>query len=452
MHLSRLTSLGLFVIVLIAAAPSRGQEQEQLGGKAELEGPFKKNYSHFVSLVMGAKAPSPADKEVIDVAARWYVHRFTWRAVAESPQELAKEFAKFQGEFDRELVGGVFNPNAKNNRAFVEQMGPALVRSIRPVFQADILPGDNRMIQVNAATLLPRMARLKQDEVSAYLAELVKDPTKHDAIRLYAAQGLREALPVRFFDDSDGGERKWEKQRDRELPYVDALIGMIEAGPNAKTGSVEPDVVRYLRREALESLAYVGVPAVKASKRDGAPQGAAAVTMLKVLSKKGLDPEPGIREKIEAAIGLCQMKYVIPTEAPPRAISEYRPELAVYLVGRFLEEFAKEHNAQWAFLKPGPNHKMPTVAWKIQSKRLELALKELVKNAAPSQLQPNIEEQRGVDRNAKRLEGMALPMLNDIYQGNQAQLLVPFRTEIMKMKPAAKTAFRTLKTPEIDLE
>jgi hypothetical protein len=444
------TSISMVGALLVAAS---ADGQGQLSPRSEVEPAFLKGKSQFIQMQMGTRVPSKDDKELIDVAAKYYVHRFSWKGLADGPQELSKEYARFHAEFDSAFIGNFFNPNMdkKGNRALVEQMGPALVRSTKPVFEADILSGENRLLQANVAQLLPKMARLRQEELLSYLLELVNDPTKHDAIRVFALKGLAQALPVRFFDDVDVGEKKWEKQRERDVPYVDALAGFVEGTVGAKVKQADENVIRFMRREALESLSSVGIPAVKASNRDGKLLGAAAPTLLKVLSKKGLEPEPGLAERIEAAIGLCQMKYVLPSER--RAIHEYQPELAVYLVGRLIHEFGSEYNKEWANLKPGPGHKPPSLPWKIHAKRLEYALKDLARNAEDSPLLLHRKEQKAVEKNAKRLEQMSLPILSNVYSGLQPENLPPFVQELRKtMRPSVKTAFRSLKSPEIDFD
>jgi hypothetical protein len=449
---SNLSPFLLGTLGLLLLLPHRGLGQGQLSQMAELKDAVSKGRSQMVNFTAGTKTPGPADAPLFDTFARWYVHRFTDSILRGDPTSYGKKAADLLREFDQEIVDRAFGPGVdkRGNKAFIEMIGPALVKSMRPVFQDDILAADNRMVQVTAATLLPRMARLKQDDIGNYLVELVKDTSKHEAIRLYAVTGLREFPPARFFDDIDVGGAKYEKMRDRDVARVDALVAFIE-GAAGKEMKNDPLVVRYLRREALEALAQAQMPAVAAIKRDGKARGAVAPTLLKALTKTGMQPETGIQEKIAAALGLAQMRYLWPLEN--RGAHEYRADLAVYLVGNFIEEFAKAYNAQWANLNPkNPTFKMPSVAWRIQAKKLELAIKDMVANANPSPLQPHIEEQRKIYANARRVETLALPILNDIYQGNQAQQLVPYRSEIQKLRPQIKTPFRTLKSEEIALD
>ena len=95
-----------------------------------------------------------------------------------------------------------------------------------------------------------------------------------------------------------------------------------------------------------------------------------APTLLRVLIKKGMEPEPSLSEKLEAAIGVCNLKI---DNASP-----YQPEMGVYLVARFLDEYIRTYAGDFANLKQGL--KPPPIAWRIQSERLRLALDTMVKN------------------------------------------------------------------------
>jgi hypothetical protein len=445
-------SLSLVGLCLYALGAALGQGQPQLGSKTDLEATFRKagGYSQLTKLATGQQVATQADKEFIDAIARWYVHRLTDAALRGDVANYGKKASELVEEFDREVAQRVNNSSIsdlKKNRAFVSKLAPALVESLKPVFQEDMLVGDNRMVQVAAATLLPRMARLKQEDLGLYLAALVKDKTKHDAIRLYAMKGLKEFFPAtRFFDETrDPGEAKLEKIRDLESAYIDALTGYVEGNYGGKKGEVDDDVIRYLRREALASLGSVQMPAIGTNKRAGQVIGASAPTLLKVLTKTGLSPEPDIHEKIEAAIGLAEMKYV--------AVNEYRPELAVYLVGLFVEEFARKYKSEWSKLR-GTNAQVPSVAWKIQSKRLELAIKTMAVNAKPDPLQIHKDEQAKTEAKANQVMAGAVPILTDIYKQEDVpqQKLLDHKTTVLKLRPAVKTAFRDLKSPEIPLD
>src|SRR5207244_1546371 len=102
----------------------------------------------------------------------------------------------------------------------------------------------------------------------------------------------------------------------------------------------EQMAVRFIRREAIIALAQAGAPAVsavpdKVAKKAPNPVGLVAPTLLKVLAGN-LQPPPSSHEKIEAAIGLCNMKH-------PN-MPEYNPGLATYLIGQMILDLSAEYS------------------------------------------------------------------------------------------------------------
>src|SRR5205085_2179610 len=90
----------------------------------------------------------------------------------------------------------------------------------------------------------------------------------------------------------------------------------------------EREAIRYMRREAITSLAEVGVPALGAFRKKGVVESPAVYELLRVLIKgKGAyEPPTTLAERVEAAIGLCQLK-------DPEKEADYNASVAVYAVG-----------------------------------------------------------------------------------------------------------------------
>lgn len=439
-----LRSIGAGVLVgacVLALRPLDGRSQEQVGSEAELRKPFAEVQYQVNRFASGQASPGAGDKKGIDIAARWYVQRLTWSGIRESPGQLAK----VQDEFER-IITTATNPNAiKVNRAFAEQFGPALVAAIRPVLEQDLLAGDNRVVLVNAATMLPLMAKLKEDAVGDYLAELLRDPKKHDAIRLYAAKGLREYFPVQVFEEKYRDVKKFEERKKHDLSRVEALIGFIDGSWQPDGKAMDPDVVRYLRREALEALSQAKVPAVSAIKPLNKVEGPIAPTLLKVLGGKNLGTEPKLAEKIEAAIGLASMKLA--------GIPEYKPDLAIYHVSLFLDEFARSYNGDWVNLGGGAakakDRKLPAMAWRVQAKRLELAMKEMADNAKYIRADAP-EASNRVVLLEKKARGILIPMQK--YEKVEQVNLNDLRAFAKTARPKDGKVFKTLKAAEVELE
>lgn len=426
---------------ILALLPRAGRSQEQVGSEAELRKPFAEVQSQVYRFASGQATPTDADKKGIDIAARWFTQRLTWSGIRESPTQLTK----VNDELER-LINTATLPNSvKSNRAFVEQFGPALVAAIRPVLDQDLLAGDNRTVLINAATMLPQFARLKEDATGAYLAELLRDPKRHDAIRLYAAKGLREYFPLQVFEAKYRDVKRYEQRKKLDLPRVEALVGYIDGSWQPDAKAMDPNAVRYLRREALETLSQAKVPAVSALKELGKIEGPIAPTLIKVLIGKGLTPEPGLAEKAEAAIGLASMKLA--------GVPEYKSDLAIYHVGKFLDEFARAYNGDWVNLGGGAakskDRKLPILAWKVQSKRVELALKELLANAREVRT-----SDPDANTRATALDKEARGILNAMqrYEKVEPTNLNALRNAIQKLRPKDGKVFRTLKGAEFELD
>src|SRR5262249_30838088 len=207
--------------------------------------------------------------------------------------------------------------------------------------------------------LLPKLARLEEEEIGDYLAGLVKDPKKHDAIKLWALKGLAAYFPAHEWTvvapkDRDGKEIP-EARKKREVERSNAVIEFLRR--NWESNHADDDAIRYLRREAIKTLAQAQVPAVEITKDKAVAP--VAKTLLKILEpKNGMNPSPSLQEKVEAAIGICQIK-VIPN-------SLYLPDQGIYLVGTFLVEFANEYiNDRSSFVGGNSKtRKIPKLPWK----------------------------------------------------------------------------------------
>jgi len=186
----------------------------------------------------------------------------------------------------------------------------------------------------------------------------------------------------------------------------------------------ERDAQRFIRREIIAALAMTGVPAVTAL--NGKIEAPVAVALLKVLANK-VQPEPVIQERLEAALGVCYFnKYV----------EEYDPKIGVYLVGACVSDVFSEYKKDFANITQKAKVKQPTyLAWKHVSKRLDAALAELVNNTSKTSSAAE----------AKKIESIAKPILQQIYDSQPLSRDVEFRTEMQKMVPKTKALFKNAK-------
>lgn len=358
---------------VLLAMPIVTRGQDQLAAKDDLKKAFDENYQRRDQLFNGDDTAKKGDEKIAKAAAQWYIYRVTIKS--NKPGELEAVHTDFS-----KRVAELMDSNRRSKtQAFREMFGKELVSSMKDVFVRDIKADPSTV--THAAMMLPTMAKLRQDDVSNYLIALVNDKTKHDVIRLNALKALKETMPVVEQDSVDNlvikGPDFWAKAA-RESKNVDALAQIIDRKINGLTPQEEA-VTRFIRREAIISLAKAGSPAVlaypaKYVKKAEPLQGLVAPTLLRVMANNRMEPAASTQERIEAAHGLCAMKY--------KEMPEYRPELANYLIGYLLLDMVKEYNTDWGnFAALGPKKQLPRIGWKTEAQNLKASLLLLKENA-----------------------------------------------------------------------
>jgi hypothetical protein len=362
------------------------------------------------------KGDVPATKEQLDLGSRYYVLRVTKVTAATN---IAAEMREIVKDFDNMVQIASHDANVKANRDLVAKFTPLLIQRFKEVFELDF--GPNRVAVVNAATMLPSFARLKQEEIAEFFTSLIEDPKKHDAIRVHALKGMRDFFPARAFTKLDLNqvtEKANRARKDRELKRVEVLLKMVDRPMPAVKSQEELDAFRYIRKEAVASLAESQVPALSAL--GGKVEGPVVLGLVKVLAKK-TNPEPSLQERLEAALGICQLKA--------RDVTEYDPAIGIYLAGTFLTDFVSEYKKDLVNIQLGAKARKPTYfAWKVEAKRLEAGLNEMQKlTQAPA---------------AQQLAAAARPVLQAMYASQGVDAEQNLRAVVQKLKPSHKTLFK----------
>jgi len=301
-------------------------------------------------------------KSAYDAAAEYYACRLTWPEYARDQKKLVEAIQDFRAVYEEVFVSSRHLPY------FHKQFAANLER----VFERDFLK--NRLTSINTALMLPGMcAKKPTDEMSAFLTKLIGDPTKHDAIKVYAIKALKDFFPVAIVPT------------DKDVVRVQALTSYIERKWPAGVSLDELAAISFMRRQAIQVLAHAKVSIVRPPKDDKSIDGQVAVTLLKVLAAKELSPPPpprkhvlevaGLEERCYASFGLCDMK--------PDPLNHYQPDLSVYAVGYcladFIDVFVTDKNAvKGAPLGPKDERRVPLLPWKMLADQWKVSLTHLV--------------------------------------------------------------------------
>jgi hypothetical protein len=411
-----LVGVALVGVALVALAASLGaQEATQLINNKQ-EDAFRSIRFQFQQKMLTGQDTS-ATKEQLELASRFYVSRVTY-ATAHSDSKLMGTIVK---DFE-DMIGVALGRNVTNNRELLAKATPLFVQRFKEIFELDFKA--NRISIVNAAVMLPHFAKLKQDEIGDFLAALVDDAKKHDAIRVHALKGLREYFPAKAFTKFEAENKQTLEKKDRDLRRVGALVKVVDRKMPPMNDPQKIGAFRYVRKEAVASLAEAQIPAVLA--KDGKIEGLVALALVKVLAQK-TEPTPSIGERLEAGIGICNMKA--------RDVEEYDPAIGVYLFGVFLTDLVSEYKKDLNNIKQALKNRQPTYfAWKVESKRLDAAISELMRNTGPA---------LGKDLpKLQAFETAARAVLRDMYGSDAIGREQDLRKAVQNLRPKTKILFK----------
>jgi len=368
--------LGGFVAVLVCAvlaAPVHGQLQ--LGTRENTEIPFNKFRDQFNKLLSGEPAPDPVkDKALLEAAGQYLVWRVTWKTIESERWDVG--MGKIQADLEK-LMNEPATKEGKN-KEFMKLLARQLIDRLKEVLALKY--DTSTMAVTNAALMLPVLARCKQGEVSDFLLELTKtdkgNPVVHPFIRMCAIKGLGELSgpggpPV----DAGADAKALAEKGRRELARLEAIVQFIDSPyPPQGKGQEYDDALAFARREGVKALAQIQVPAYEINK--GTVKGPVAFQLLRIASGEPVKVGPPftLSEKLEAAIGLCQLK------------PGHNVELAAFVVANDLVEFATAYAEDYAYFsgkvaKDEPK-RLPLLPWKLYALRFDAGLNAL-QNSLP---------------------------------------------------------------------
>jgi hypothetical protein len=426
-------------VVLFTVAPTpiqAAQGGKVLGPREVTEKEWQKNKEQFNKLLTGEITPElPRDKTVLNAASQYLVYRVTWPTLQADKWESG--MGKVQAEFEK----AIDQPATKElkNTAFMKLFAHELIACLKKVLEQKYEPGNSGLATnvavSNAALMLPVLARCKQSEVADFLIELAKtdpqgNPAFHPFVRTCAIKGLGELSAPGGMVDGDA--KAPAAKGGRELACAEAIMRFIDAPyPPQGNGPEHKDAVAFVRREGVKALARIQSPAFAI--KDGKVQGPVAYYLLKVASGQPTkaDPQITLPEKLDAAIGLCNLKPGQGTGTP-----QVNGELTAFVVANVLVDFAEAYRADYPlFTAPTKTKDAPRpqaiLPWKVYAQQLEAGLNTLaatlpkeaaakVKTLANSskKMLDDIGARRQID--APQIDAAALqPANSDVYLGSK---------------------------------
>lgn len=396
-----LLSLGVVASFLayFAADSVRGQGGvQQLGNSLTIESELKKNRYVLNRMMEYKETKEKITPDVLDNAAKFYVYRVTWPAILEAkiPEKGDTEIVRVVHDFNKHIDSVVAKTRSGEDMEFVNAYSPILVTAFRQVTDLPVV--ENAKAIVHCTDMMPALAKLRHDSVSKYLVELLDPKTgKHDLIKLGAIRALREFMPVDPWADpiqpNDEQNKPKLERRAGDLERIDALTKFILRPAPTSASPDELEAYRYLRREAIETLALAGAPAVAAYRVGGKSReitGPVAPLLMRICmgnaaGENKLVPEPSLAERNEAALGLCNMVVWYRANANGATLQKMNPHFdpnpTYYFIGQTLLDLGREYSNNFGDIAGAGEKKVPTtLPWKYTGKRWDVALERLVKN------------------------------------------------------------------------
>jgi hypothetical protein len=420
---------GSLCVALAVLDEARGQQKTPRGGgggeRLIPEKDFDKErdeFKLFQSLRGGDPPVSATNKATIDRGAQWYAYRLT-HVEYHQDGDATKSATKSMHDVVREALQQIVDPRraTPQQQAFRDEFGKQMTLRL-----SEVLKNPKPITRVNAGILLARLAETGTEDVVKVCTEVLKNPKEIDAVKHWAAITLKHYFAVKR--KANPTLRPGMAIREADAAAVLALLEYVSRPPPFSEGTPKDEVAAYsfVRAEGYRALAESRYPAVVKIEQ-GKPEllGPTALVLLKVLFQDGVTPEPTVVERIEAAVGVCQMNSKILTG------DYYQADYAAWLLGQFIARLAEIYNQE----RQAVDGK-PTEPWKIHAARLAQALSDL---------------QADVDRTpasgyVKQMLPQALPILKEIEGGRTTPNPASLAAWLGQNPPKNTTVYRGVET------
>jgi hypothetical protein len=310
----------------------------------KLEASYKDKKFLFAQVRDGT-ADAKENAEAIDVGAKFYSYRVTW-PTSQSIQPAGGAMDTVYRDFEKDIT---LATKAKSD-VFLQMLGEKMAK-----YSKDVIDNNSKVIaRVNAIRLVARLAEAGIDETADLLIDEANKNDQFEAVKYYALKGLRGLIAAASQPKSTVFTSP--KGKERETKAIQALVAMVERKPPIPEALTPEEMngFRKVRLQAIEALAVYRKPALLDEK--GAIKLPVALSLLEVLKKEGMTPEPRIEEQVAAAVGLARMRA--------KGMPAYQADYAASQFAPFVVEFASRYQDK---VNGGRDAKEP---WKYYAARL----------------------------------------------------------------------------------
>jgi hypothetical protein len=318
-----------------------------------------------------------AEKATVEKVLKYYIYRLTWEEVQKerdskatinlimtdlighaetNPRLLPRPFSG--APTDQDMVN--MRTRQLNN---VQQMTPIFVKLCK-----DVLRSRHTIARINATRILAKLAEWGQESIIDELVNIINNAKESDAVKLWAFHGLTEIYSLQAYPNdprakglfqTKEGQARLNKGLAATLAWLDAHTQV----PQVKLQFMKPEevsAIRYVRRAASKALGASRRPLIVDERQTNKQEGPIADVLCRIVgADQSVVPAPDLRERLDAAIALSQLR----ADNSP----SYRPDYAAYQIANFLTAMGAEANANM-------NKKDFYVAWKWEAHRLKGAM------------------------------------------------------------------------------
>ncbi len=344
----------------------------------------------------------------IDANARYYSYRVTRPEFQMEPGKMDSAFREFESVL-KQLKN---KPNTPFNSIFISKLlehtslifpNTSINARINAVRMQSMAAAEIGYCDFNGQKALP-------DQFMESLVAVVQKG-QDDGMKLYALKGIRETYKaLRPLATVKKSSNRIFLNPATETKVAETLANLIET-PTVYPAGTAPEIVegyRVLRREAIKALAQSRTPLV-------GKKGKTALILAKIAAGVDVKPEPRLDEKVEAAIGLLNLRPEL--EDP----NEYNLDAAVFQFGSFLVDFFQRYNSR------NDSDAEKLFPWKFYAARITDALEEVrrdVKNPYLEELLPKVV---GGLNDMEKTEKGAVPQLAGFLQSKPPMSMLIYK-------------------------